>query len=205
MTRRKPVVVTIELITKVKELLKDYMFIEIAEILNVNVVTVSRIVKKYDLKLSDKVIQRREEIKKKHHFKKGQISHNKGKKMSPEAYEKVKKSMFKPGQIPSNSKPIGYERICPVDKIIFIKVSERGPMVSKSRYIWEQNNGPIPKGKVVSFKDGNRLNCDIDNLFLTTQEEIMLRNSLHNYPELRDVNRLIKKLKKRIQDAEKQN
>ena len=78
-------------------------------------------------------------------------------------------------------------------------------MVSKSRYIWEQHNGPIPKGSVVSFKDGNKLNCDIDNLFLTTQEEIMLRNSLHNYPELRDVNRLIKKLKKRIQDAEKQN
>ena len=154
-------------------------------------------------KLSEKVIQRREEQKDKFRFKKGQVSHNKGKKMSPEAYEKVKKSMFKPGQIPYNSKPIGYERICPVDKIIFIKVSERGPMVSKSRYIWEQHNGPIPKGSVVSFKDGNRLNCDIDNLFLTTQEEIMLRNSLHNYPELRDVNRLIKKLKKRIQDAEK--
>jgi hypothetical protein len=32
-----------------------------------------------------------------------------------------------------------------------------------------------------------------------------LRNSLHNHPELRDVNKLIKKLKKRIQDAEKQD
>ena len=100
MTRRKPVVVTIELINKVKELLQDYMFIEIADILDVNVTTVSRIVKKYDLKLSDKVIQRREEQKDKFRFKKGQVSHNKGKKMSPEAYEKVKKSMFKPGQIP---------------------------------------------------------------------------------------------------------
>jgi len=205
MSKKKPVIVTIELITKVKELLNDYMFIEISDILNINVCTVSRIVKKYDLKIGEKVLQRREESKKKNQFNKGQVSHNKGKKMSPEAYEKVKKSMFKPGQIPYNSKPIGYERICPVDKIIFIKISERGPMVSKSRYIWEQNNGPIPKGSVVSFKDGNKLNCDIDNLFLTTQEEIMLRNSLHNYPELRDVNRLIKKLKKRIQDAEKQN
>ena len=205
MTRRKPVVVTIEIITKVKELLNDYFFIEIADMLNMNVCTVSRIVKKYDLKIGEKVLQRREEIKKKSQFNKGHISHNKGKKMSPDVYERVKNTMFKPGQIPYNSKPIGYERICPVDKILFIKVSERGPMVSKSRYIWEQNNGPIPKGSVVSFKDGNRLNCDIDNLFLTTQEDIMLRNSLHNHPELRDVNKLIKKLKKRIQDAEKQD
>lgn len=205
MTRRKPVVVTIEIITKVKELLNDYMFIEISDMLNINVCTVSRIVKKYDLKIGEKVLQRREEIKKKSQFNKGQISHNKGKKMPSDVYERVKNTMFKPGQIPYNSKPIGYERICPVDKILFIKISERGPMVSKSRYIWEQHNGPIPKGSVVSFKDGNRLNCDIDNLFLTTQEDIMLRNSLHNHPELRDVNKLIKKLKKRIQDAEKQD
>jgi hypothetical protein len=205
MSKKKPVIVTIELITKVKELLNDYFFIEIADMLNMNVCTVSRIVKKYDLKIGEKVLQRREEIKKKSQFNKGQISHNKGKKMPSDVYERVKNTMFKPGQIPYNSKPIGYERICPVDKILFIKISERGPMVSKSRYIWEQHNGPIPKGSVVSFKDGNRLNCDIDNLFLTTQEDIMLRNSLHNHPELRDVNKLIKKLKKRIQDAEKQD
>lgn len=37
-------------------------------------------------------------------------------------------------------------------------------MVAYHRYLWEQHNGSIPAGYKVYFKDGNQLNCRIDNL-----------------------------------------
>lgn len=40
-----------------------------------------------------------------------------------------------------------------------------------SRYIWEQHNGEIPKGKNILYKDGNKKNCDINNLMLISNEE----------------------------------
>ena len=40
-------------------------------------------------------------------FKKGQIPMNKGKKMSTEAYERCKGTMFKPGSIPPNRREVG--------------------------------------------------------------------------------------------------
>lgn len=39
--------------------------------------------------------------------------------------------------------------------------------------VWEEHNGPIPKGKCVTFKDGNQLNCDISNLMLASRAELM--------------------------------
>ena len=39
------------------------------------------------------------------------------------------------------------------------------------RAVWEEHNGPVPDGMVVSFRDSNRLNCDISNLMLITKAE----------------------------------
>lgn len=39
------------------------------------------------------------------------------------------------------------------------------------RYVWETNNGPIPKGHHVHHKNGNRGNNDISNLELMKQGE----------------------------------
>lgn len=39
------------------------------------------------------------------------------------------------------------------------------------RYIWEEKNGPIPKGMEIHHKDGNKHNFDINNLIsLSTRE-----------------------------------
>ena len=45
------------------------------------------------------------------------------------------------------------------------------------RATWEEHNGPIPEGMMVVFKDGNQLNCDIENLMLVTkaQHAVMTR------------------------------
>ena len=45
-------------------------------------------------------------------FKKGHVSHNKGKRMPKELYKKCAPTMFRKGHSPVNWKPVGSERIC---------------------------------------------------------------------------------------------
>jgi hypothetical protein len=37
--------------------------------------------------------------------------------------------------------------------------------------VWEEDNGPIPPGHKVCFRDGDRLNCSSNNLMLLTNDE----------------------------------
>jgi len=101
-------------------------------------------------------------------FLKGQISHNKGKKMPPDLYEKCRGTMFKEGQIPVNHKPVGSERLTK-DGYYEIKVAEPNVWKLKHRVIWEEANGPIPRGHVVIFLDSNSLHCELDNLMMISQ------------------------------------
>lgn len=118
-------------------------------------------------------------------YPKGHKPANKGKKMPEELKEKVSHTFFKKGNKPHNSK---------YDGAITLRKDKRGVKyahirLSKAkwemlhRYLWELHNGPIPKGKIVAFKDGNASNCIIDNLYLITREENMKRNTIHNYPD----------------------
>jgi hypothetical protein len=50
----------------------------------------------------------------------------------------------------------------------------RGTWKLKKNLIWEQCNGPIPKGYNVICLDNNRDNLEPDNLALATNNEIML-------------------------------
>lgn len=111
-----------------------------------------------------------------HQFKKGHIPPNKGKKqkeyMSKEAIERTKATRFQKGSIPPNAVPVGYERI-DRDGYVYIKVEGKKKLVLKHRYVWEQHNGSIPKGYNIQFKDGNKHNCDIDNLYMISRGEQM--------------------------------
>lgn len=114
-------------------------------------------------------------------FPKGHIPANKGKKgyMSPEQYEKCKATMFKKGNIPANHRPIGSERIDNRDGSILIKIQDghlQKNWMSKSRYIYEQAHGKIPKGYKVIFADGNNRNFDLDNLILVSNAEELIMN-----------------------------
>ena len=102
-------------------------------------------------------------------FKKGSIPHNKGKKMSAETYWKVKGTMFKKGNIPKNHREVGSERVN-VDGYVEIKVAEPNKWVLKQRWLYEQHhNVKLTKSDVIIFLDGNRLNLNIDNLFLISR------------------------------------
>lgn len=50
----------------------------------------------------------------------------------------------------------------------------------KHRVVWEKEHGIIPDDSILMFKDGNRLNCNIENLVLVKRQylTIMARNNL---------------------------
>lgn len=142
------------------------------------------------------------EAGKQYQFKKGQVSHNKGQKMSKELYEKVKRTMFKPGNKPGNIKKVGAERI-DHEGYTYVKLAD-ADWVLKHRHVWEQVNGPVLANHVVIFKDNNMHNFDINNLQMISQKENMLRNTIHQYPQqIQELIKLKNKLKKKIN--EKQN
>lgn len=114
-------------------------------------------------------------------FKKGHASPNKGKKLSREMYLKASPTMFKKGNIPKNTVPVGTEKM--ISGFVWVKINNKikakktENWVLKHRYIYEQHHGKIPDGHNVIFKDGNRTNFDIDNLALVSKSEMNIMNS----------------------------
>lgn len=116
-------------------------------------------------------------------FKKGTIPFNKNRKMvdwmSPENIERVKSTQFKKGGTPHNTQPIGSERIT-ADGYVEIKIGDfngkNKNFVLKQRKIWSEHYGEIPEGSVVKFKDNNKLNFEINNLYLSTMLDNMNEN-----------------------------
>lgn len=114
-------------------------------------------------------------------FKKGHKTWNKGKKglfMSPNC----KKSWFKKGHKPENTLFDGavtirhertkYGKVIPY---MWIRLEEAN-WEPYHRYLWKKHNGPIPSDHVVIFKDGNTMNCCIENLNMISMRENALRN-----------------------------
>lgn len=103
-------------------------------------------------------------------FQPGSVPWTKGKKGT--GLCKANAGSFKKGNKPINVKPIGHER-ADKDGYIRVKVAEKDPHTGakcryrqKHRVIWEAVNGPIPKGQILTFIDGDRTNCAIENLEL---------------------------------------
>lgn len=133
-------------------------------------------------------------------FKKGHTPFNKGKRreeyVSKESIEKSRQTQFKPGHVPYNTRPVGSERL-DADGYIRVKTAEPRTWTLKHRLIWEKEHGPIPKGQFVTFLDGNKLNCSIDNLYLITKAEnaLLMRHKLrYKHKELTRAGVLITKI-----------
>ncbi len=106
-------------------------------------------------------------------FEQGSIPINKG--IKGVIYEGCKKTWFKKGDEPINHRPVGSERVN-VYGYTEIKVAEPNKWRLKHKVIWEEHNGPIPKGYVVIFGDRNKLNLDINNLIVVTNEKLLIMN-----------------------------
>ena len=142
-----------------------------------------------------------------HRFKKGGTPANKGKKMSPEIYDKVKSTMFQKGHVPQNHRDIGSERIN-VDGYVEIKVAEPKKWRLKHRVVWEQHNGTIPPGMNIQFRNHNTQDCRIENLYIISKaEQMRTENSyMARYPkEVQEVIRLKGVVNRVIHKREKDN
>jgi hypothetical protein len=53
----------------------------------------------------------------------------------------------------------------------FVKVAQPNTWMLRARHVWEQANGPIPRGMGVHHKDGDKLNDALDNLSLVSKAE----------------------------------
>lgn len=100
--------------------------------------------------------------------------------------EGAKKTWFKAGHKPHNTKPVG--TICKSEQYLKIKIAEPNKWQLYHRYVWEQANGPIPKNYIVTFKDGNTENCELNNLRMVRKDDFaMVRRFSDTRGEARDV------------------
>ena len=117
-------------------------------------------------------------------FEKGHMPPNKGKRVSPEAYRKMQRTMFTPGHIPGNTDPIGTEKVLD-DGYIWVKVNDvpkakkQVNWIQKHRLIWQQEHGPIPEGHLIIFLDGDRTNITIENLACVSKADHTVMNHLN--------------------------
>lgn len=132
-------------------------------------------------------------------FQKGHGTWNKGKPFA--AGGRSADTQFASGRLPHNHVPIGTE-VMATDGYLKIKVAEPNTWEWTHRRNWEALHGPIPKGLLLIFRDGDHANCSVHNLELITRSELMRRNTIHRYPEdLKTTIRQLGKLKRAIEAA----
>lgn len=151
-------------------------------------------------------------------YQKGHVPANKGKKLEeyvtdPERAADIRRriagTQFKKGHSPQNELPIGS-----------IVISSSGYKLRKKqmtggqwdrweflhRALWVEHNGPIPEGMLVTFRDGNKANCDLDNLMLVTRGENATLTKLElrsQDPDLTETGLNLIRLKRAAKDAKK--
>lgn len=126
-------------------------------------------------------------------FSKGLEPWNKGIPGSTGNHPNTKRTQFKPGRAPEearNYQPIGTLRI--LDGYLQRKITDDPALypsrrwVAVHRLVWEEVNGPMPKGYVVVFKPGMASTdpdeITIDRVELITRAELMRRNTRHSLP-----------------------
>lgn len=106
-------------------------------------------------------------------FVKGQVPHNHGVKCAPGTggnHPNARRTQFKRGALPHNTKGAGHERIDSKDGYVILIVDETNPWtgaatrpVHKHRWLWEQKHGPLPPGMALKCLDGDKTNTDPSN------------------------------------------
>lgn len=110
-------------------------------------------------------------------FSKGLIPWNKG--IKGLSFPGMKATQFKPGNKPSNWRPLGSERVSK-DGYIEVKVADgrlNKNWKAKHILLWEEHHGrTVPPGYAVIFGDGDKRNFDIDNLLLVSRAQLARMN-----------------------------
>jgi hypothetical protein len=137
-------------------------------------------------------------------FAKGGTPWNKGRHF--DSGGRSAETRFKPGNRPHTWQPIGSERMA--GGFLQRKVSDTGNIYEDWRpvhqLVWLAAGREIPPSHALAFRDGNRMNFALDNLELVSREELMRRNSLHNYgPEIARIYQLRGAIQRQINKRSK--
>lgn len=139
-------------------------------------------------------------------YRKGDVPWNKGKGMSDETREKVKKTWFKKGEIPKNHRPVGSTRIT-VDGYTEIKIAEPNKWALYHRHLYEVEHGEkLKKNEAIIFADGDKTNFDIDNLLKVSRANLLYLNNkklIFDDPELTKTGVNVSKVVEKINNLEK--
>lgn len=142
-------------------------------------------------------------------FRKGIAPANKGLRRPGWHRGRMKQTWFKPGQrsgkAAAHYMPIGSTRL--VDGYVYRKVSDV-PNVPytvnwkpENHLVWTAAHGPIPPGHILKFRNGDKTDCRLENLYVMPRRELMARNSVHNLPKpLKSAIHLLAQLKRRIRE-----
>lgn len=60
-----------------------------------------------------------------------------------------------------------------------MKIGNPGIWKHMHKIVWEETNGPVPKGHKIIFLDRNKRNFDISNLALVSNSEELIMNRNH--------------------------
>jgi len=146
--------------------------------------------------------------KKKGCYQKGNIPFNKGKKPTPETLEKLKKTWFKSGSLPHNTRE-DYAVSRRSDNsggfYWYIRLGLSNWVLLHREIYKNVHNVELNDNDIIFFKDGNIDNVHPNNLGRRTQlEHIMYTSPLHNkHQELIPTKILLAKLNKTIKNAKK--
>jgi hypothetical protein len=77
--------------------------------------------------------------------------------------------------MPVTYRPVGTERL---NNDGYFEVKIRDPKTWKHKHviIWEKAHGKVPKGNVIMFADGNKLNVSLSNLLMVSRKELAVMN-----------------------------
>jgi hypothetical protein len=142
-------------------------------------------------------------------FPKGHVPANKGLRRPGWAPGRMAATQFKKGHFPANRDPdfyvIGALRVS-ADGYIDMRVSfEPGACGWRGLHLilWEDVHGPMPKGYCLRFKDGDRLNVELDNLVLISRADNLRHNSIARYPKsLRSAIVALGQFKRRVREKQ---
>jgi len=195
--------------------------INIAKYYNVNVYLIYKTANRYGIKKSEEFLnspdsgraQKGNSISPTTQFKKGHVGNTKGLRIEAiiKNEEKLRnwrdKCLWKKGHKPANTAKDGDIRFRKKVRYWFIRISENN-WEFYHRWLWIQNNGDIPEGYNVVFKQGfdRTQKPGINDLECISDAELGERNRITKYPiELRNLIKTNNKLIKTINEYEKSN
>lgn len=105
-------------------------------------------------------------------IEKGHVPWNKGKPFDCPGREATQ---FKKGQMPHNYHPVGTE-VVRTDGYLQVKVADPKTWKLKHHLVWEEANGPIPKGHMIVFLNQDKTDTRLENLKLVKRSLMAIAN-----------------------------